>query len=162
MNALLIIIGASLFGLSVVLILLGSFYSKKNPTEFSAAYKTVPNVYSVIPFRLQFDSEVNGEISVTTGELEWSLEDYFGWIPKSPLKWINPAYDRWEGHGEHKFRASLKAGDYTFTLKTKAQSVEAKLKWTITDYIYYLKRLVDLGLVFVEVSVPLLVTGLVI
>jgi hypothetical protein len=39
--------------------------------------------------------------------------------------------------------------------------IEGKLEYSVTYYIPRLKQLVDLGLEFVEVSVPLLVTGLV-
>jgi hypothetical protein len=162
MNGLLIVIGASLFALSVALILTGSFYSKKTVSESATKYKKVGRGrYAVIPLRLQFDSEVQGEISVTTGELQFSIEDFFGWIPQTPIEWVSPAYVRWSGHGKHNFKGTFNAGDYMFMIKTKAEEVDAKIEYTVTYYIPKLKRLVDLGLAFVEVSVPLLVTGLV-
>lgn len=155
-------IGASLFALSISLILIGSFYNKKTVSKSATRFKkSGQNNYAIIPMRLQFDSEVKGEISVTTGELQFSIEDFFGWIPQTPIEWLGEAYFRWSGNGRHNFKGKMNAGDYMFMLKTKSEKVEAKLEYSVTYFVPKLKQLVDLGLAFVEVSVPLLVTGLV-
>jgi hypothetical protein len=162
MNCLLVVIGASLFILSIVLILIGSFYRKKTVSKSETEYQNLGRgKYAFIPLRLQFDSEIKGEITVSKGELQFTIEDFFGWIPQTPIGWIAGAYDRWSGNGKHEFTGKCIEGDYMFMLKTKAEEVEAKLEYSVTYYIPKLKRLVDLGLAFVEVSVPLLVTGIV-
>ena len=118
-------------------------------------------MYAFLPLRLQYDSKIEGEISVTTGELQFSLEDFFGWIPPTQFTWLSPSYERWEGHGNHRFQGTLNLGDYVFMFKKKSENVSAEMNCEVTYFIPQLRRLVDLGLAFVEVSVPLLVTGLV-
>ena len=49
-----------------------------------------------------------------------------------------------------------------FVLACRSPPTRASFEWRITHYIKPLERLKDLGLVFVEISLPLLVTGLVI
>jgi hypothetical protein len=164
MNYLLVIIGALLFALSITLILIGSFYRKKTVSKSSTEIKTPKGCkYSIIPLRLQFDSEIEGEITVSKGELQFTLEDFFGWIPVTPIQWKSGSYDRWSGNGKHQFKGKCNAGDYMFNLMSKSEGgIEGKLEYSVTYYIPRLNQLVDLGLAFVEVSVPLLVTGLVI
>lgn len=162
MNFLLVSIASFLFIVSIVLILSGSFYRKKTVSKSAKEYKKLGrNNYAVIPLRLQFDSEIKGEIAVSKGELQFSIEDFFGGIPQTPIEWVAGAYDRWSGNGKNEFKGNNKTGDYMFMLKTKAEEVEAKIEYSVAYYIPKLKGLVDLGLAFVEVSVPLLVTGLV-
>ena len=163
MNYLLVVIGTLLFVLSVALILIGSFYRKRTCSEAGTEFtRSGRDRYTFIPMRFQFDVEVKGEIYVTKGELQFSLENYFAWNPYETVRQMSPAHFLWSGNGKQNFKRKLKAGDYMFVLKTKAEEVKAKLEYSVTYYIPKLKQLVDLGLAFVEVSVPLLVTGLII
>lgn len=162
MNCLLVVIGTSLFILSIILILTGAFYRKKTSSESATEYHNLGhNEFTIIPLRLKSDSKIEGEINVSKGELQFTIEDFFGWIPQTPIRWKAGAYDTWKGNGNHKFKLNIKAGDYMFMLKAKPNEIEAKIEWSLTYYVPKLKRLVDLGLAFVEVSVPLLVTGIV-
>ena len=74
MNELLVIIGMLLFALSVALILIGSFYRKRIRSDTGLEFmRSDVERFAFIPMRFQFDVEVEGEISVTKGELELSL-----------------------------------------------------------------------------------------
>jgi hypothetical protein len=162
MNCLLVVIGAFLFVLSIALILIGSFYRKKTVSKSETIYRKLGrNNFAIIPLRMKFDSEVKGEITVKKGELQFSIENFFGWIPQTPIEWLGEAYFRWSGNGKQEFGGKLLVGDYMFMLKTKSDEVEAKIEYSVTYFIPKLKKLVNLGLAFVEVSVPLLVTGIV-
>jgi hypothetical protein len=161
MNVPLMVIGLVLVVLSFCLILVGSFYSKKTVSKSSTKPKFGRCEYAFLTLRLQYDSRIEGVISVSLGELSFALEDFFGWIPSTEFAWVSGKYARWEGHGEGKFQGSLNSGDYVFVFRRKSEKVDAELKYQVTYYIHKLKSLVDLGLAFVEVSVPLLVTGLV-
>ncbi len=111
--------------------------------------------------RLKYDAEVTGEISVSEGEVQFSLEDYFGWIPQSPIQWIGEKYDSWSVHGNHDFQGILKSGDYRFMWVTKAEKVDVQLKYKVIYHIPSFEKLVNVGLALIEVSLPLLVTGIV-
>jgi len=100
---------------------------------------------------------------VRDGELEFSLQDYFGWVPQPPIDWVMfPSRKFWRGHGDHRFEIDLASGDYVFVLVSGPPPTRAYFDWRITHYVKPLNQLKDLGLVFIEVSVPLLVTGIVI
>ena len=162
MNPLLILIGVSLFALSCILILTGSFYRKKTVSKSSTKPKFSDGVHAFIPLRLPYDSKIEGVISVAMGELYFSLENFFGWIPPAQFTWLSPSYESWKGHGKYQFQRKLNFGDYVFMFRKESeQEVSAEIHYEVTYFIPQLRRLVDLGLAFVEVSVPLLVTGLV-
>jgi hypothetical protein len=162
MNDLLVVIGGILCILSFVLILIGIFYKEKTISKSTTRFKKRgQNEYAILPLRFKFDGEIEGEISVSSGELQVSIEDFFGWIPKTPISWLGGAHFKWSGNGKKNFNGKMKAGDYMFMLKTKTENVDAEMNYSITFFIPKLKSLVDLGLAFVEVSVPLLVTGFV-
>jgi hypothetical protein len=164
MNYLLILIGTTLFGLSIILLLGSSFTRKEiNREEGVQTYKKKKGECILVPFRLPYNSKVWGNLRVREGELEFSLQDYFGWVPQSPIDWVLvPSHKLWIGHGDHCFEINLASGEYVFVLVSKVSPTRAYFNWRITYYIKPLKQLKDLGLVFIEVSVPLLVTGIVI
>jgi hypothetical protein len=158
-------IGTCLFALSCFLISVGSFYSKKRTAESGTKPEFYDSNRACFPFRLQYEAKIEGELSVTLGEVDFSLEDFFGWVPYTTYSWLSSSYVVWKGqHARRRFERKLKAGDYIFQFSKKSKDVEVKaeLSYKVTYYIHSLKRLVDLGLAFVEVSVPLLVTGLVV
>jgi hypothetical protein len=59
-------------------------------------------------------------------------------------------------NGENLFKCRLSAGDYMFMFVSKSEVVRYTLDYTTVFYIPLLKRLVDVGLVLIEVSMPLL------
>ena len=89
------------------------------------------------------------------------MKIFSGWIPQTAIEWICAYHDHWKGNGEHDFEVKVKAGDYAFTFFSESEKIVSKIEYSITYYIPKLKGLVPLGLAFIEVSVPLLVTGLV-
>jgi hypothetical protein len=162
---LLIIIGITLLSLSVILLLIGSFHTRKETKgqQRVETYKKEKGELLLIPFRLPCDSKIKGDLFVRTGEIEISLQDYFGWLPQPPIDWVTiPSHKLWVGHGQHFFEVDLTSGDYAFLLGSVTPKTRATFDWRITHYIKPLEQLKDLGLVFIEISVPLLVTGIVI
>jgi len=164
MNYALILIGTTLCGLSVFL-LLSSFYTRKEVKrkEGTQTYTKEEGKCILIPFRLPFNSKIEGNLRVREGKLEFSVQDYFGWIPQPPIDWVMvPSHFFGVVQGNQRFEINLASGDYVFVLTCGSPPTRANFGWQITHYIKPLERLKDLGLVFIEVSVPLLVTGLVI
>jgi len=63
---------------------------------------------------------------------------------------------------EQNFEGILKTGDYMMLFRTKSQKAQCSVEISMTQYIKPFKKLIDVGLVLIQVALPILVTGFVI
>jgi len=80
-------------------------------------------------------------------------------------RWLFTAYvslpDMKAGNGQD-FEVFLRPGDYMLVFRAKSKKVEGSVKLTMTAYIKLFRKLIDVGLVLIQVALPILVTGFVI
>lgn len=168
----LIMIGGILVLVSVILILLGHYRTVKRRTTFPIGYLDSRPLIgkfkaSIIPLRLKYKTKMEGKIipKSGTGAFDLAVQDCFGWLPEAGIQWQLPSYkllSNLTAEGEKTFELFLGPGDYMLFFRTKSENAEADIELTITDYIKPLTKLIEVGLVFMQVATPILVTGLVI
>ena len=164
----LIFIGLGLLGLSILMILVGHFWTSKKKKHTSFPYEETESPRpTVFPFRLRSDTKIEGKISVCE-PFDLSIQDYFpGPGPSGtifPWRWFFSTYIYLTNMkpGEHSFEVFLKPGDYQFFLNTESKKAKGSVEFTQTFYEKPLRKLIDVGLALFQVALPILITGFVI
>jgi len=165
----LIFIGLGLLALSILLILIGHFWTSKKTGSLTHQYEDIrsdplPRA-TIQPLRLRYDTRIQGQVIPTSGSFSLELGDYFPGMPTMGWRWLFTAYvslpDMKAGNGQD-FEVFLRPGDYMLVFRAKSKKVEGSVKLTMTAYIKLFRKLIDVGLVLIQVALPILVTGFVI